>query len=152
MRKDSKFSKLADLIHHHSCEPDGLTITLLYPAPKKFNKPQLYSFGPADVLNDGGDKWELDRCEIQMRTKLGSGQYGDVYEGVWLRYNKIVAVKTLKEETMCLDGKFCYRYLVKFPLMKRVIYRVDQKYLYNKRIREIFISNAISLKSYSIFY
>jgi hypothetical protein len=62
-----------------------------------------FSFSPADVLHDGGDKWELDRCEIQMRTKLGSGQYGDVYEGVWLRYNKIVAVKTLKEETMCLE-------------------------------------------------
>ncbi len=103
--KESRFSQLADLIYHHSCEPDGLTTTLLYPAPKKFSKPQLYSFSPADVLNDGGDKWELDRCEIQMRTKLGSGQYGDVYEGVWLRYNKIVAVKTLKEETMCLEGK-----------------------------------------------
>ena len=104
--KDSRFSQLPDLIHHHSVESDGLTTTLLYPAPKKFNKPQLYSFSPADVLNDGGDKWELDRCEIQMRTKLGSGQYGDVYEGVWLRYNKIVAVKTLKEETMCLEGNY----------------------------------------------
>jgi len=26
----------------------------------------------------------------------GSGQYGDVYEGVWLRHNTTVAVKTLK--------------------------------------------------------
>ena len=26
----------------------------------------------------------------------GGGQYGDVYEGMWKRYNKIVAVKTLK--------------------------------------------------------
>ncbi len=110
--KDSKFSQLADLIYHHSCESDGLTTTLLYPAPKKFNKPQLYSFSPADVLNDGGDKWELDRCEIQMRTKLGSGQYGDVYEGVWLRYNKIVAVKTLKEETMCLEGNNIFYFSV----------------------------------------
>lgn len=69
--KDSKFKTLVELIHHHSQEPDGLTTTLLYPAPKKWNKPQLYTFSPADVLNDGGDKWELDRCEIQMRTKLG---------------------------------------------------------------------------------
>lgn len=38
-----------------------------------------------------------------MKNKLGSGQYGEVYEGVWQRYNKVVAVKTLKEETMCLD-------------------------------------------------
>ncbi len=84
--KESKFKSLLELVHHHSIEPDGLTTTLLYPAPKKWNKPQLYTFSPADVLNDGADKWELDRCEIQMRTKLGSGQYGDVYEGVWLRY------------------------------------------------------------------
>lgn len=26
----------------------------------------------------------------------GGGQYGDVYEAVWKRYNKTVAVKTLK--------------------------------------------------------
>ncbi len=32
----------------------------------------------------------------------GGGQYGDVYEGVWKRYNKTVAVKTLKEDTMVL--------------------------------------------------
>ncbi len=32
----------------------------------------------------------------------GGGQYGDVYEGVWKRYNKTVAVKTLKEDTMAL--------------------------------------------------
>lgn len=31
-----------------------------------------------------------------MRHKLGGGQYGDVYEAVWKRYNKTVAVKTLK--------------------------------------------------------
>lgn len=26
----------------------------------------------------------------------GSGQYGDVYEGIWLSHSKTVAVKTLK--------------------------------------------------------
>lgn len=31
-----------------------------------------------------------------MRHKLGGGQYGDVYEAVWKRYNVTVAVKTLK--------------------------------------------------------
>ena len=113
--KDSKFSTLAELIHHHSIEPDGLTTTLLYPAAKLKNKPQLYSFSPVDVLNDGADKWELDRCEIQMRLKLGSGQYGDVYEGVWLRYNKIVAVKTLKEENMCLQ-----EFLAEASIMKEM--------------------------------
>ncbi len=30
------------------------------------------------------------------------GQYGDVYEAMWKRYNMTVAVKTLKEDTMAL--------------------------------------------------
>ena len=33
----------------------------------------------------------------------GGGQYGDVYEGIWKRYKKVVAVKTLKVgySTLC---------------------------------------------------
>jgi abelson tyrosine-protein kinase 1 len=50
-----------------------------------------------------------------MRTRLGSGQYGDVYEGVWLRYNKIIAVKTLKEENMCLED-----FLAEATIMKEM--------------------------------
>ena len=37
-----------------------------------------------------------------MRHKLGAGQYGEVYEAVWKKYNKAVAVKTLREDTMAL--------------------------------------------------
>jgi len=36
----------------------------------------------------------------QKINHIGSGQYGDVYEGVWLSHNKTVAVKTLKVSTM----------------------------------------------------
>jgi hypothetical protein len=42
------------------------------------------------------DEWEVNRTDIVMRHKLGGGQYGDVYEAVWKRYNMTVAVKTLK--------------------------------------------------------
>lgn len=42
------------------------------------------------------DEWEINRTDIVMRHKLGGGQYGDVYEAVWKRYNMTVAVKTLK--------------------------------------------------------
>ena len=31
-----------------------------------------------------------------MRHKLGGGQYGDVYEAIWKRYNATIAVKTLR--------------------------------------------------------
>lgn len=113
--KERKFPTLPELVAHHATEPDGLTCTLLYSAPKKTSRPQLYSFSPADVLNDGADKWELDRCELQLRTKLGSGQYGEVYEAIWLRYNKTVAVKTLKEENMCLE-----EFLAEATIMKEM--------------------------------
>ena len=35
-----------------------------------------------------------------LLVDVGGGQYGDVYEGLWKRYNKIVAVKTLKVSCM----------------------------------------------------
>ena len=38
----------------------------------------------------------MDRTDIVMKHKLGGGQYGDVYEAVWKRYNINVAVKTLR--------------------------------------------------------
>lgn len=48
------------------------------------------------------DEWEIQRTEIAMRQKLGAGQYGEVYEAIWKKYNSRVAVKTLREDTMAL--------------------------------------------------
>ncbi|KAM6431455.1 tyrosine-protein kinase ABL1 isoform 1-T3 [Liasis olivaceus] len=90
---ESRFNTLAELVHHHSTVADGLIITLHYPAPKR-NKPTIYGVSP------NYDKWEIERTDITMKHKLGGGQYGEVYEGVWKKYNLTVAVKTLKEDTM----------------------------------------------------
>ena len=38
----------------------------------------------------------LPRTDIVMKHKLGGGQYGDVYEAIWKRYNVTIAVKTLR--------------------------------------------------------
>ena len=47
------------------------------------------------------DKWEISRREIKLIRRLGHGQFGDVWEGVW-NDNVAVAVKTLKPgETIC---------------------------------------------------
>ncbi|XP_021917496.1 tyrosine-protein kinase Abl isoform X5 [Zootermopsis nevadensis] len=92
---ESKFNTLAELVHHHSMHSDGLITQLLYPAPKH-NKPTVFALSPEP------DEWEINRTDIVMRHKLGGGQYGDVYEAVWKRYNVTVAVKTLKEDTMAL--------------------------------------------------
>ncbi|XP_037548230.1 tyrosine-protein kinase ABL1 [Nematolebias whitei] len=90
---ESRFTTLAELVHHHSTVQDGLITTLHYPATKR-NKPTIYGVSP------NYDKWEMERTDITMRHKLGGGQYGEVYEGVWKKYNLTVAVKTLKEDTM----------------------------------------------------
>ncbi|XP_062815101.1 tyrosine-protein kinase ABL1 isoform X2 [Anolis carolinensis] len=90
---ESRFNTLAELVHHHSTVADGLITTLHYPAPKR-NKPTIYGVSP------NYDKWETERTDITMKHKLGGGQYGEVYEGVWKKYNLTVAVKTLKEDTM----------------------------------------------------
>lgn len=76
-------------MHHHSTVADGLITTLHYPAPKR-NKPTVYGVSP------NYDKWEMERTDITMKHKLGGGQYGEVYEGVWKKYSLTVAVKTLK--------------------------------------------------------
>ncbi|XP_072930972.1 tyrosine-protein kinase Abl isoform X2 [Epargyreus clarus] len=91
---ESKFGTLAELVHHHSVLGDGLITQLLYPAPKR-NKPTVFPLAPPD-------EWEIDRTDIVMKHKLGGGQYGDVYEAAWKRYNITVAVKTLKDDTMAL--------------------------------------------------
>ncbi|XP_036384367.1 tyrosine-protein kinase ABL1 isoform X2 [Megalops cyprinoides] len=90
---ESRFNTLAELVHHHSTVSDGLITTLHYPAPKR-NKPTIYGVSP------NYDKWEMERTDITMKHKLGGGQYGEVYEGVWKKYSLTVAVKTLKEDTM----------------------------------------------------
>uniref|UniRef100_A0A8C2VNW7 ABL proto-onco 2, non-receptor tyrosine kinase n=1 Tax=Chinchilla lanigera TaxID=34839 RepID=A0A8C2VNW7_CHILA len=42
---ESRFSTLAELVHHHSTVADGLVTTLHYPAPK-CNKPTVYGVSP----------------------------------------------------------------------------------------------------------
>ncbi|KAK2719901.1 tyrosine-protein kinase Abl-like isoform X2 [Artemia franciscana] len=93
---DSRFNTLAELVHHHSLNADGLITLLLYPAPKK-HKPTVFALSPEP------DKWEIERTDIIMRAKLGGGQYGDVYEALWKRHGMVVAVKTLKDDTMALE-------------------------------------------------
>ncbi|KRY68694.1 Tyrosine-protein kinase abl-1, partial [Trichinella pseudospiralis] len=95
---DHRFSSLAQLVHYYSRQADGLACCLLYPAPKKDTVSSNFS-----LTQSQPDEWEIDRTEVVMKQRLGGGQYGDVYEAYWKRYNKSVAVKTLKEDTMALN-------------------------------------------------
>ncbi|XP_056460276.1 tyrosine-protein kinase ABL2-like [Gadus chalcogrammus] len=90
---ESRFATLVQLVHHHSTVADGLVTTLHYPTPK-CNKPTVYGVSPIH------DKWEMERTDITMKKKLGGGQYGEVYMGVWIKRWRLVAVKKIKEDTM----------------------------------------------------
>jgi abelson tyrosine-protein kinase 1 len=91
--------------------PAGLICTLLYPVPKKHKGMTAFSLSPAQ----SADEWEIDRAEIFCRNKIGSGQYGDVYESYWKRHDRTVAVKTLKEDAMALPD-----FLAEAALMKNL--------------------------------
>ncbi|CAD5229409.1 unnamed protein product [Bursaphelenchus okinawaensis] len=108
--QDSKFKSLSELVHHHSNSSSGLICNLMYPAPKKNKGPASFSLSPT-----AADQWEIDRTEIVMRNKLGGGQYGDVYEGYWKKYDRTVAVKTLKEDAMALGD-----FLAEAAIMKNL--------------------------------
>lgn len=41
------------------------------------------------------DQWEIDRLSLKFVKKLGSGQFGEVWEGLWNNTTP-VAIKTLK--------------------------------------------------------
>ena len=135
---ESRFRTLAELVHHHSMHADGLITQLLYPAPKK-HKPALFALSPGEILFHiicvvpiiclfpaeyvrhkimnifilEMDEWEMDRTDIVMKHKLGGGQYGDVYEAIWKRYNVTIAVKTLRVSSVT------FLYNIEFELFDR---------------------------------
>lgn len=41
------------------------------------------------------DQWEIDRTSLKFVRKLGHGQFGEVWEGLWNNTTP-VAIKTLK--------------------------------------------------------
>uniref|UniRef100_A0A673KGR1 Tyrosine-protein kinase n=1 Tax=Sinocyclocheilus rhinocerous TaxID=307959 RepID=A0A673KGR1_9TELE len=45
------------------------------------------------------DHWEISRSSLKLLKKLGAGQFGEVFEGIW-NDRTAVAVKTLKTGTM----------------------------------------------------
>lgn len=51
------------------------------------------------------DQWEIDRNSIQLLKRLGSGQFGEVWEGLWNNTTP-VAVKTLKPGMRMLKVKW----------------------------------------------
>lgn len=89
---EKTYDSLPELIKALHVDPDsGIHVKLGYSVPKK-NKPTIYEVCPGIP-----DKWELDRSDLELLEKLGSGQYGDVYKAKHARLKRTAAVKTLKD-------------------------------------------------------
>lgn len=87
------FFTLKELVEHYSNKEDGLCVRLGEPC-KKTMAPETHGLSYNTV-----DQWEIARSSLKLSKKLGAGQFGEVYEGIW-NSSTAVAVKTLKPGTM----------------------------------------------------
>jgi len=87
------FHSLPDLVNHYSKTSDGLCVNLRRPCVH-IVKPE-----PDGLSHNLVDQWEIARRDIQLIRRLGHGQFGDVWEGLW-NDHVAVAVKTLKPGSM----------------------------------------------------
>ncbi|XP_026089742.1 tyrosine-protein kinase SRK2-like [Carassius auratus] len=91
--KTQTFFTLRDLVEHYSRNEDGLCVCLAEPC-KKLMAPETHGLSYNTV-----DQWEIPRSSLKLSKKLGAGQFGEVFEGIW-NDSTAVAVKTLKPGTM----------------------------------------------------
>lgn len=85
------FKDLKELVDHYQRDADGLCVQLTTPC-QMIEKPETAGLSH-------NDQWEIPRNSIQLQKKLGAGQFGDVWKGMW-NGTTPVAVKTLKPNTM----------------------------------------------------
>jgi len=88
------FRTLQELVEHYSRDADGLCVNLRKTCVQEIDKPLT-----ADLAHTTHDKWEIERSSLRFERKLGSGQFGEVWEGLWNNTTP-VAIKTLKPGTM----------------------------------------------------
>lgn len=102
------FKTLQELVEHYSKDSDGLCVNLCKPCIQ-IEKPVTEG-----LSHRTRDQWEIDRTSLKFVRKLGSGQFGEVWEGLWNNTTP-VAIKTLKSGTM--DPK---DFLAEAQIMKKL--------------------------------
>uniref|UniRef100_A0A8C6SFL2 Tyrosine-protein kinase n=1 Tax=Neogobius melanostomus TaxID=47308 RepID=A0A8C6SFL2_9GOBI len=91
--RTKSFDTLKELVDWYSAEADGLCVRLGEPC-LKLEAPTTFGLSYNTV-----DTWEIPRSSIKLGRKLGAGQFGEVFEGLW-NDTTTVAVKTLKPGSM----------------------------------------------------
>uniref|UniRef100_A0A669E161 Tyrosine-protein kinase n=1 Tax=Oreochromis niloticus TaxID=8128 RepID=A0A669E161_ORENI len=103
----SQFDTVQQLVVHYQERAAGLCCRLI--GSCKRGMPKL-----ADLSVKTKDMWEIPRESLQLIKKLGNGQFGEVWMGMWNGTTK-VAVKTLKPGTMSPEA-----FLEEAQIMKRL--------------------------------
>jgi fyn-related kinase len=101
-------SSLDDLVRHYMQDADGLCCRLTVHCPKN-TMPMT-----AGLSYNTKDEWEIERTSIRLQSRLGAGQFGEVWEGLWNNTTP-VAVKTLKTGTMSVQD-----FLAEAQIMKKL--------------------------------
>uniref|UniRef100_A0A914WAJ5 Tyrosine-protein kinase n=1 Tax=Plectus sambesii TaxID=2011161 RepID=A0A914WAJ5_9BILA len=90
------FKTLQELVRYYSEVADGLCCQLTFPAPRIApTRPEL--------SHDTQQNWEIPRNQLQLKRKLGDGNFGEVWYGKW-RGIVEVAIKTMKPGTMSSEA------------------------------------------------
>ncbi|MBN3305215.1 tyrosine-protein kinase Lck [Amia ocellicauda] len=82
------FSTMSDLVKHYSRESDGLCTRLSKPCQTRMPQKPWWQ-----------DEWEIPRESLKLERRLGAGQFGEVWMGLY-NNNRKVAIKNLKAGTM----------------------------------------------------
>ncbi|XP_032236219.2 tyrosine-protein kinase SRK2 [Nematostella vectensis] len=129
------FTSLKDLVAHYKESADGLCDLLKKPC-QKTEKPQTVG-----LSYNTADQWEVARDSLQLQKRLGAGNFGEVWQGVW-NDTTPVAVKTLKPGTMRPDA-----FLAEAELMKKLIHpKLVQLYAVCSRDEPIYIITELMPK------
>uniref|UniRef100_A0A4W5N1R4 Tyrosine-protein kinase n=1 Tax=Hucho hucho TaxID=62062 RepID=A0A4W5N1R4_9TELE len=97
------FNSLKELVQHHSREADGLCTRLMKPCQSRVPQKPWWQ-----------DEWEIPRESLKMERRLGSGQFGEVWMGLYNNHRQ-VAIKNLKVGTMSMAA-----FLAEANLMKEL--------------------------------
>ncbi|XP_048582893.1 tyrosine-protein kinase SRK2-like [Nematostella vectensis] len=104
----AQFATLIDLVEHYNKDCDGLVSRLKKPCPA-IELPTI-----SDLAFNMKDQWEIPRESVRILSKLGQGQFGEVWEGLWNNTTP-VAVKMLRPGTMSASA-----FLAEAQIMKKL--------------------------------
>ncbi|KAM9340887.1 tyrosine-protein kinase Lck [Symphorus nematophorus] len=115
------FNSLKELVQHHSREADGLCTKLVKPCQSRAPQKPWWQ-----------DEWEIPRESLKLERRLGAGQFGEVWMGVYNNDRK-VAIKNLKMGTMSVEAFLAEANMMKnlqHPRLVRLFAVVTQEPIY----------------------